>query len=111
MEECRFRYRWNTGILFRVIRFPSASNVGIKIIRNRVPVTLGVDAAVVTSIGLLAYLGHRIPERLTGISMATGARNTFSNVFLAPRPDEESPNLKRCSPLENGSVHLVSRVP
>ncbi|MFB6345672.1 MAG: hypothetical protein ABEK50_07875 [bacterium] len=85
----------NLELSFRMNGPPSSPNLEIRSIRNRILVNLGVDAAVLSTVGLPVYLSDKIIGKVTGVSIINEAKNTFSNVFMAPKSANDPPKLKK----------------
>lgn len=84
----------NLELSFKINGSPASPKVEISNIRNRILVNLGVDAAVLTSVGLPVYVGDKVVEKVTGYSIINEAKSTLSRFFKAPKNAEDPPKLK-----------------
>lgn len=84
----------NLELSFRLNGSPASPNLEISSIRNRILVNLGVEAAVLSSLGLPVYLGEKVVERVTGVSLINEAKSAFSTIFQSPKAAENPPILK-----------------
>ncbi|MFB6347072.1 MAG: DUF748 domain-containing protein [bacterium] len=71
----------NLDLNFTVKGTPVRPIVDTSWIRTRILVNLGVDAAVIGSIGAPVYVGDKILEKLSGLSLLGSAKNALGSVF------------------------------
>lgn len=85
-------------IAFKITGTPQSPNVEVSKIRNRILMNLGVDAAVLSSIGLPVFIGSKVVEHVTGFSLINEAKSTFSGFFETPKKTGDAPKLKKSVP-------------
>lgn len=80
---------------FRVTGPPSSPTVDISRIRQRLVVKLGMDAAVLATLGLPVYAGDKVLEKTTGISVIGEVRNVLGGLTTSRDLDSPSPSPDR----------------
>lgn len=72
---------------FRVTGSPQAPRVDISAIRHRLLFRLGVDAAVLASLGLPVYVGDMVVGKVVGVSVLGEARKILGGLRNSPELD------------------------
>ncbi len=75
---------------FQITGSTASPQVNISRIRQRLLIKLGVDAAVIGTLGLPVYAGNLAVEKITGYSVLGEARKVLGNL-TAPNPSEVLP--------------------
>lgn len=73
----------NLNVHFSVSGTPARPVVDTTGIRTRILVNLGVDAAVIGTLGVPVYLGNELIQRTSGINLLGTARDTVQSLFGA----------------------------
>jgi hypothetical protein len=67
---------------FRLSGSPASPKIDTTKVRNRILVNIGVEAAVLGTLGLPVFIGDKVVGSVTGFSIINEARDQISNIFL-----------------------------
>jgi len=76
---------------FSVTGSPSNPKFDFSEIRGRLTKKLGLDAAVLAALGLPAFIGEKVIEQATGVSVFDEVTERLGSVFESDRPKIDSP--------------------
>lgn len=80
---------------FRVTGPPQAPRVDVSAIRHRLLFRLGVDAAVLASLGLPVYVGDLVIGKVVGVSVLGEARRLLGDLTASPELDPSAVSAER----------------